>query len=324
MRFHFARLGDDTIDAPARAFEDALLAQPGGRHSVAGSAQDADAILFTQVHMVGWDWRLRSIRENPLCARYGERIYVYDERDHPWGAFPGVYVSMPQKLLRPDRQRPWGYQDIADRQASRDPDLLFSLIASPTHACRTPLFRLDHPDAVVQRVENFLHWMPTTTKQEWDQRRAAFRDVTDRSHFVLCPRGAGTSSYRLYETMAAGRVPVIISDDWSAPSGIDWDAFSIRWPEHRTAGLSEMLTARLNDWPAMAAGAREAYEANFAKAASTERILDLVEVLHRNGADRSLRPAMDRSFVVAGAHAMKAQAIITARQTAKRLLRPNR
>ena len=324
MRFHFARLDDDVIDTPARAFEEVLGSLTESRHSIAASPQDADVILFTQVHMLGWDWQLRAIRQSPLCAAYGDRVYVYDERDHPWGAFPGVYVSMPQRLLRADRQRTWGYQDIADRQASRDPDLLFSLVASPTHACRTPLFRLEHPDAVIQRVENFLPWRVTGPELEWEQRRTAFREVMDRSHFVLCPRGAGTSSYRLYEVMAAGRVPVIISDDWTAPLGVDWDAFSIRWPEQRTAGLAEMLRARLDGWPAMARAARAAYEANFAHGAAVQRILDLVEVLHRNGAGRTPHPALDRSFLVAGAHAEKAKAIISARQTARRLIRPGR
>lgn len=44
------------------------------------------------------------------------------------------------------------------------------------------------------------------------------------SRFVLCPRGGGPSSRRLYETMAAGRVPVVISPRWIPPfqHAIDW------------------------------------------------------------------------------------------------------
>src|SRR5262249_607099 len=51
------------------------------------------------------------------------------------------------------------------------------------------------------------------------------------SHFLLCPSGAGPSSYRLYETMMAPRGPVIISGAWVPPRRIDWSSFSFRGSE---------------------------------------------------------------------------------------------
>ena len=61
------------------------------------------------------------------------------------------------------------------------------------------------------------------------------------SKFVLCPRGLGTSSNRLYEVMQLGRVPVILSDDWDEPGGIPWATFSIRVSESRVAQLRAIL-----------------------------------------------------------------------------------
>jgi hypothetical protein len=318
LAVHFARLGDVKLDLPAEVFEAALSHLGTGRHRVAPTPDRADVILFTQCHMLGTDWPLAAIRESPLCRRYPERVYVYDERDDPWCAFPGVYVSMPRKLWRADRQRAWGYQSITDRRGEIEPDLLFSLMASPTHACRKPLFRLSHPDAIIRRVDNFTHW--ERASQDWEQRRIDFRTTMDRSRFVLCPRGAGTSSYRLYETMAAGRVPIIIADDWVAPHGVDWDSFSIRWPQYRTAGLIDTLTATLPRWPEMAAAARAAYEQHFAGAPSTEAILDLIEVLHRNHAGRSLRLPLDPGYLTAGSHVISAMATVKARQSVTALI----
>ena len=57
------------------------------------------------------------------------------------------------------------------------------------------------------------------------------------SRFVLCPRGYGTSSYRLFETMRLGRVPVIISDEWVPPLGPSWLNCSIRISEKRVREL---------------------------------------------------------------------------------------
>lgn len=50
---------------------------------------------------------------------------------------------------------------------------------------------------------------------------------------VLCPRGAGLGSQRLYETLACGRVPIIIADGYDLPFSwaVDWNSFSLRLPE---------------------------------------------------------------------------------------------
>ena len=116
----------------------------------------------------------------------------------------------------------------------------------------------------------------------WDERspnfttkRARFQEILMRSRFVLCPRGRGTSSMRLYETLAAGRVPVIISDDWVPPRGPDWAACSLRWPEGRIEGLLEVLEERDQDWSAMSAVARREYAEYFARDVAFHRLLEL-------------------------------------------------
>ena len=43
-------------------------------------------------------------------------------------------------------------------------------------------------------------------------------DFIRRTRFVLCPRGQGVSSIRLFEVMKSGRVPVIISDAFVPPA----------------------------------------------------------------------------------------------------------
>jgi hypothetical protein len=56
-----------------------------------------------------------------------------------------------------------------------------------------------------------------------------FIDITSRSTFTLCPRGYGRNSFRLYEAMQLGSIPVYIYDeDWrSFKEEINWDDFSV-------------------------------------------------------------------------------------------------
>lgn len=57
-----------------------------------------------------------------------------------------------------------------------------------------------------------------------------WRDVMQRSTFTLCPRGLGRASFRLYEALSCGSIPIYIWDDaewlpWS--DEIDWTEIAI-------------------------------------------------------------------------------------------------
>tara|TARA_R100000664_G_scaffold34234_1_gene55433 strand:+ start:1032 stop:1919 length:888 start_codon:yes stop_codon:yes gene_type:complete len=53
------------------------------------------------------------------------------------------------------------------------------------------------------------------------------------SDMVLCCRGAGNFSYRLYETLSCGKIPIIVDTDLSLPCSdkIDWNKFIITTPD---------------------------------------------------------------------------------------------
>jgi len=59
--------------------------------------------------------------------------------------------------------------------------------------------------------------------------RNEYKDNMLQSDMVLCVRGAGNFSYRLYECLSMGRVPVIIDTDISLPCSdvIDWSRFIV-------------------------------------------------------------------------------------------------
>ena len=54
-------------------------------------------------------------------------------------------------------------------------------------------------------------------------------------HYALCPRGGGLSSYRFYEAIQCGTVPVLFADDAVLPfPELDYSKFSIHLPESAT------------------------------------------------------------------------------------------
>lgn len=122
---------------------------------------------------------------------------------------------------------------------------------------------------------------------------------------MLCPRGDGTSSIRLYEALAVGAVPVIIADDWVPPAGPAWEECSIRWPEGRIDGLTQMLEDRNGDWPRLSAEARRVHEEYFSPAVYFHHVAERCADLLRSGSTVRFpaRGVIDRHFAdVAAGH----------------------
>jgi hypothetical protein len=212
---------------------------------------DADLILFTECHQLASDWRLQAISRSQLAHSYPDRVAVYNQRDRPWCSLPGVYVNMPKRSFRPRWQVAgsyWHIQDPAERVDAGfvgEPRYLYSFVGgASSQRCRLDIFRLPRSSrSCVELVEDFAFTNAARMRR--------FAEVLFESAFVLCPRGLGTSTYRLFEVLAAGRAPVIISDDWVAPNGPDWGSFSIRWPEARIPELPAALERRQSEAPAM-------------------------------------------------------------------------
>ena len=83
-------------------------------------------------------------------------------------------------------------------------------------------------------------WAPEMTKDE--SRIGYMKNMTDNT-FILCMRGEGNFSYRLYETMMMGRIPIIIDSNQVFPfeSIIDYSKFSIRIPINLINSLEEII-----------------------------------------------------------------------------------
>lgn len=285
MRIHLARAGVDPRWSAVDDFARQLASQRVAHgHVLVDDPDEADVVLFVECHQLPGDWRLRAIAESAVARRHPDKVAVHNERDDPWCRYPGIYMSMPRQSFRRSWQVAGAYRNIVDPAGlvdpavrDQEPDLLFSFVGSMTHACRRPILELGGPRRHVEAVEGFMFW--DAGSRDFAARRARFAGILWRSAFVLCPRGNGTASIRLFETCAAGRVPVIVADDWVPPAGPDWDSFSLRWPERDVAGLSRVLEKLEGEAAAMGRRARAAYEAYFAPDVVLAHQLDALEPL---------------------------------------------
>lgn len=72
---------------------------------------------------------------------------------------------------------------------------------------------------------------PVWSKSHQEKRASliSFLQRISKSKFVFCPRGIGSSSFRTYQSMSVGSVPIITGmNHYPFEDQVDWDAFSIR------------------------------------------------------------------------------------------------
>ncbi len=79
--------------------------------------------------------------------------------------------------------------------------------------------------------------------EEGLSRRLAFLDSMQAARLALAPRGGGTSSYRFYEAMSMGRVPVLIADDHILPfeEEINYTLCSLRIPQKFASSCGKII-----------------------------------------------------------------------------------
>ena len=257
-----------------------LAARSGGRHVPVADAAEADVYLFLGNDEPFRDGLHSVVRAHPLVRAAPHRCFAWDFNDRPIGVLPGLYASLPCQRSSP-RWEAYCYlmqpnpriEDVYHEQ--RQPDLLFSFAGAFNARVRHALPSLrEVPGARILNTTDQPQWFGTSGVDEYS---AGYAELLARSQFVLCPRGIGTSSYRIFETMQMGRVPVILSDNWVTPSGISWESFSVRVPERSVGQLPELLRECEPRSATMGSLARRIWEQHFAPAVQLDRVGDAIE-----------------------------------------------
>ena len=248
---------------PIGAFRQAAAADKYSRHRLADTAADADLILFVENSHYHHDPFFKQLRNHPLVRQYPDKSFMYNPHDTPWLVLPGLYACMRAPLLDAARVAANPYLEKVNEHIYCDfgiePQWLYSFYGNVQLPVRRELPSLRHPRGVVKSWTTGLYRNDKPLAPQLE-----YADLLANSKFILCPRGIGPSSIRLFEAMQAGRVPVIISDDWARPRGPVWDELAVFVPEGKVAQIPRILEEAEARWPEMARRARAAWEEFFA------------------------------------------------------------
>ena len=259
-------------------------------HELVDGPSEADIILVGNIRD---DHHYRAVMDEPLLSRYPEKCFAVCDLDRPPILIRGVYTCARRSILNFRRLRSGSYtafprrnpylEKYAGRVPESDRRYLFSFMGSrATHPVRDRLLSLSLPRADVLLVDtsNSFPAYDRPFSGSDPEQESYCRTLCD-SKFVLCPRGKGCSSVRLFEAMELGVAPVIISDAWLPPAGIDWPAFAIFVPEAAVERVADIVKGYGPRWREMGQLARQAFERNFAESAYFNYVVEQCDSLRR-------------------------------------------
>lgn len=255
-------------------------------HQLVDDPAEADIILFAEIdagRLCG------DVLRHPYVKKFRTKCFMFstDWRVIPF--LPGVYTAVEKSTYLPNRSRPGFYPScLINPRITFEPaaprDLLYSFMGDvQTASVRRVLKQLRHPRGEfvdTSSESQAVMWRGTPEQREKFWQR--YVDLMRRSKFVLCPRGVAASSIRLFETMIMGRVPVILSDEWIAPSGPRWDTFTMLVPEADALSVPKLLEEIEPRVDEMSRLARSEWEKHFASDIVFHRVVELCLEIQRS------------------------------------------
>jgi hypothetical protein len=237
------------------------------------------------------------------------RLYLYSQQDDGWFWAPGVFTAAregcPPEIaggfyLHPDECMPGRVGSMIEASRDRVPDLLWSFVGDvrTAPAVRGALIGLNDPRSRTRASSADVGLPP----DERVRRQAQYADTLTRSLFGVCPSGFSPTSHRLFETMRAGRAPVVISDAWRPPPLVDWDSCLIRIRENDVDNLPQILREHEPEAAELGRRAREIWEERFSPQGMVHQLVESCLMLddHRPPPSRRLGLAL-RSLPTPGA-----------------------
>lgn len=243
-----------------------------GNHTITCDPAEAELILFAETYD-GLDPYFLDVVCHPVFRAFRQKCVLYHISDCTLAPCRTISPSIDKNHPNVHARRSFSYLVRVHDNPYRDliPEVritsehrrhLFSFVGDPkTHPLRERLLGLRHPQALLKAVNSSS--APLTEVADLEQFQTDYLQNILDSDFVLCPRGLGPASMRLFEVMELGRAPVIISDDWLPVSGIPWQEFALFVRESELDMIPQLLEQHSHRACSMGKRARESWLEHF-------------------------------------------------------------
>ncbi|ANE49257.1 exostosin domain-containing protein [Flavisolibacter tropicus] len=203
----------------------------------------ADAIIIQEDSSTYKGFRyIKELESDPITFAYPEKVFTINTDDSATGLLRGLYTGLPRSRFNPRiyKSVPYMYfpNELAFSQATDDFTPTF--LASWRGNAKSNSIRKRMIDLLIDD-DRFCIQMTDSWLNHKEDEKLRYVDLIRSSKFSLCPAGWAPVSFRIYESMALGRCPVIIADNFVPPKGPKWRDFALFYQERKISGLSSYL-----------------------------------------------------------------------------------
>jgi hypothetical protein len=219
------------------------------KHIKAVSDPETADVILIQERGGFKDFRyISELERDPIISRYPHLVYTINTDDCATGLLRGLYTSLPRSRFNP-------FSHIAVPYFSYPNEFIYSAEERNGHRKYLASWRGNTKSSLVRpKMMDALSRYPSVRLEATDSwlnhgrdEKVQYVDLILDAKFSLCPAGWAPVSFRIYESMALGRCPVILADEFVPPAGPDWESFALRWPEQSVKNLYSFLCERETD-----------------------------------------------------------------------------
>lgn len=208
------------------------LINQSSNHFLTDNPKLADIILIVDGHQaqeLDIDKRYLDIG----ISDYRDKIVLYDQSDRPrirpnvigpcFHRITTKYSYVKGYPLAACVYVTWPSDGIWPNQDSDEVNYTFNFIGSNTHPIRRAI--------VATLSKNPSCFVLDTSDKNKGLCKPEYMNIIQNSAGTLCPRGHGYATWRMYEALSVGSVPIIISDHFAEPVGLHIDECSVQISE---------------------------------------------------------------------------------------------
>jgi hypothetical protein len=230
------------------------------------SPEGSDAIIIQEKNSFKNFHYINDLLSDPLISGHANKIFTINDDDCATGLLRGLYTSLPKYRFNSEHHAAVPYMHFPNEQVfltQQDlaPDLLASWRGNTkSNALRTKLIEAleSKPEIVIQKTDSWLNHR--------EDEKARYVNLIRNARFSICPAGWAPVSFRIYESMALGRCPVILADNFVPPDGPDWNSFALFFPEKRVSNLYAFLMDSKDTHAQLGLNAKKSWDNYFSAA----------------------------------------------------------
>lgn len=206
------------------------------------SPGQADVILIQEKFSYK-DFRyINELLNDSIISRNLNKVFTINCDDSASGFLRGLYTSIPKSRFNQGIHASVPFMEYPNELifSANNKEVYPTFLASWRGNTKSNKVRLKMAKYLMSEPGFCLETTDSWMDHQHEEKRT-YIDLMLNAKYSLCPAGWAPASFRIYESMALGKCPVILADEFVPPKGPKWSNFALFFPQKQILNLPAFL-----------------------------------------------------------------------------------